>query len=44
MAEAEQEGWLPVCIFGNGTRIELKEDDAHWVSRVGSPLTGSHGL
>lgn len=29
MAEAEQGHSLPVCIFGNRTRIKLKEDDAH---------------
>lgn len=44
MAEAGQGHLLPVCVFGNGTRIELKEDDAHelqgWLCSHGHKVCG----
>jgi hypothetical protein len=44
LAEAEQGHSLPVCIFGNRTRIKLKEDDAHglqgWLCSHGHKVCG----
>lgn len=44
VTEAEQGHSLPVCIFGNRTRIKLKEDDAHglqgWLCSHGHKVCG----